>query len=329
MSQILIEEQAFLRLENDIRAIDPNLEIVLMRHDGSLSLAGRTVTLKEVKPEIAWLSLDLARAGLVTQYIQSVLEAGTVKWLQTFNAGLDQSFYRELFNQGIRITRSSAQAIAIAEYVIANVMVGYQSVFERKQHQLAHKWQRAPFKELWQTCWVIVGFGHIGQEIAKRVRAFEVKVIGVRRSTREHPLADTMITLDRLFDYLPQADVVVLACPLNEQTKDLANRAFFQRLKPGATFVNIARGKLVDQPALIEALQEGTLAHAVLDVFDPEPLPPDSPLWEVDRVTVTPHSSNAGSGTPRRGDMLFLENLRRFLAGEPLLNETNDDNPQI
>jgi phosphoglycerate dehydrogenase-like enzyme len=176
---------------------------------------------------------------------------------------------------------------------------------------------------------VIVGFGHIGQEIAKRVRAFEAKVVGVRRSTSEHPLADTIITLDRLTDYLPQADVVVLACPLNEQTKGLANSAFFQHLKPGATFVNIARGKLVDQPALIEALQEETLAHAILDVFDPEPLPPDSPFWDMAKITVTPHSSNAGSGTPRRGDMLFLENLRRFLAGEPLLNETNDENTQI
>lgn len=324
MPQILIEEQAFLRLENEIKAIDPNLEIVLMKRDGSLSLNGQAVTLEHVKPEIAWFSLDLARAGLTTRYIQTVLEAGSVKWLQTFNAGLDQGFYRELFNQGIRLTRSSAQAIAIAEYVIANVMVGYQGVFERRQYQLAHNWHRTPFKEIWQSCWMIVGFGNIGQEIAKRVRAFEAKVIGVRRSTREHPLAGRMITLDQLAEYLPQADVIVLACPLNEQTKGLANRAFFQHLKPGATFVNIARGKLVDQPALIEALQEGTLAQAILDVFDPEPLPPDSPFWDMDKVIVTPHSSNAGSGTPLRGDSLFLENLRRFLAGEALLNEANE-----
>jgi phosphoglycerate dehydrogenase-like enzyme len=105
----------------------------------------------------------------------------------------------------------------------------------------------------------------------------------------------------------------------------LADKTFFQKMKKTATFVNIARGKLVNQKDLIEALQAGTPSSAILDVFDPEPLESDSPLWDMDKVIITPHSSNAGSGTHSRGDRLFLENLSRFLEGRPLLHEADPE----
>jgi phosphoglycerate dehydrogenase-like enzyme len=295
-----------------------------MKADGLLYLNEQPITAEAARPDVAWFNVGLMRANLAQPYIRTVLAAGTVKWLQTFNAGLDQPFYQTMFDQGIRISASSAQAIAIAEYVIANVLACYQDVFGRKDYQQAHQWQRTIFKELWHTSWLLVGFGNIGQAIAKRIRAFECQVIAVRRSGQAHPLADTVITLDQLTDYLPQADVVVIACPLTDETTGLANSTYFPRLKPGATFVNIARGKIVDQPALIEALNQGRVAQAILDVFDPEPLPPDSPLWDMENVLISPHASNGGINTPLRGDLLFLENLRRFLANEPLLNEAQN-----
>ena len=321
MTTILIQEQAYLRLKDDLNAISPTLEFVLMRDYGSLSANGRPITIAEAQPEVAWLNVGLARVNLTQPYVRAVLESGTVNWMQTFNAGLDHAFYQDILKQGIRISGSSAQAIAIAEYVIANVLAHYQGVFERKEHQKAHHWQRMGFKELWRTCWLLVGFGNIGQELAKRLRAFEVEVIGVRRSGQAHPLADVIITQNELAEYLPKADVVVIACALNDETKGLANRKFFQRMKPGTTFVNIARGQIVDDQALIEALNEGIVSQAILDVFDPEPLPPDNPFWDMKNVILTPHLSNSGSNTPLRGDLLFLENLRRYLANEPLLNE--------
>jgi phosphoglycerate dehydrogenase-like enzyme len=292
-----------------------------MKPDGLLYANEQPISLEAAKPDVAWFNVGLMRANLAQHYIQTVLAAGSVKWLQTFNAGLDQAFYQTMFEQGIRISASSAQAIAIAEYVIANVLACFQGVFERRRYQQAHQWQRTVFKELWHTSWLLVGFGNIGQAVAQRIRAFECRVMAVRRSGQPHPLADTVITLDQLNDYLPQADVVVIACPLTNETMGLANQTFFQCLTPGATFVNVARGKLVDQPALIDALDRGILAHAILDVFDPEPLPPGSPLWDMENVLISPHSSNGGNNTPLRGDLLFLENLRRFLANEPLLNE--------
>ncbi len=323
MTTLLIEEKSYQRLKKEIKSISPDLEALLIGAEGRLSAENEKIDPTTLKPDFAWLNMEILFSGVMEKFVRLVLEGGTVKWLQTFMAGLDFPFYGEMMRKGIRVTRSNAQAIAIAEYVLANVMMQYQGVFDRKRHQAVHTWKVTGFRELWHTKWLIIGFGNIGQEIAKRLRAFDCEVVGVRRSANQHPLADTVITLDRLSEYLPQADVVVLACALNNETRELANRAFFQKMKKNATFVNIARGKLVNQKDMIEALQAGTPAWAVLDVFEPEPLESDSPLWDMDHVIITPHSSNAGSGTHFRGDRLFLENLSRYLKGQPLLNEAD------
>ena len=324
MTRILIEEQAYCRLESQLRAIGAELQFIIMKSDGLLYFDELPITIQAAKPDVAWLNVGLARANLTQQYVQTVLATGTVKWLQTFNAGLDQPFYQAMFDQGIRISASSAQAIAIAEYVIANILAYYQDVFARRRYQQAHQWQKTVFRELWHTRWLVVGFGNIGQAVAQRLRAFECQVVAVRHSGQAHASADLVIAPAQIADHVPQVDGVVIACPLTDETTGLVNAAFFQRLKPGATLVNIARGKIVDEPALIDALKQGIVAQAILDVFDPEPLPPDSPLWDMDNVLISPHSSNAGENTPLRGDLLFLENLRRFLANEPQLNEAQD-----
>ncbi len=321
VTRILIEEQAYSRLEHQLRAIRADLEFILMKGGGLLYLNEQLITTAAAKPDVAWLNVGLVRANLGQHYVQAVLTAGTVKWVQTYNAGLDQPFYQAMLDQGIRISASSAQAIAIAEYVIANILACYQGVFTRRRYQQAHQWQKTVFKELWHTRWLLVGFGNIGQAVAQRLRAFECEVIAVRRSDQAHALADQVITLGQMAEYLPQVDGVVIACPLTDETAGLVNETFFQQLKPGAALVNIARGKIVDEAALIDALRRGIVEQAILDVFDPEPLPSDSPLWEMDNVLISPHSSNAGENTPLRGDLLFLENLRHYLANEPLLNE--------
>lgn len=321
MNRILIEETAYNRIESQLKEISAELTFILMKPDGQLYFDGQPITIEAAKPDVAWLNVGLVRASLAKTYVEAVLSAGTVKWLQTYNAGLDQPFYQAMFEQGIRISASSAQAIAIAEYVLGNVLACYQNVFERRRYQQAHKWQKTVSKELWRTRWLLYGFGNIGQAVAQRLRSFECQIIAVRRSGQEHPMADEVISPENLFEHLPTVDGVVLACPLTSETIGVVNEAFFQVLKPGATLVNVARGKVIDQPALLRALNQGIVAQAILDVFDPEPLPPDSPLWDQPHVLISPHSSNAGENTPLRGDLLFLDNLRRYLANEPLLNE--------
>jgi len=323
MTTIFIEAQAFQRLEAELRSIEPPLAFVLMQPDGRLTLNGKSISVDDARPEIAWLNGGLARTRMIPTYVKAVLAAGTVKWLQTFNAGLDHAFYRDLFAAQIRISNSNAQAIPIAEYVIANVMAHFQNISQRKIQQQNHRWQRSVFREVWRSRWLLIGFGNIGQALAQRLRAFECKIIGVRRSAEAHPLADQIVPRAQLPEVLPTADVVVIACPLTEETRGLADRGFFERMNPEAVLVNIARGKVVDQPALIEVLKEGRIAHAILDVFDPEPLPENSPLWDMANVTVTSHTSHFGNNTELRGDLLFLENLSRYLAAEPLLNEVS------
>jgi len=325
MVSLLIEEHSFLRIESEIRSIHPDINVIVMNGDGDLRHHGEDVAVAYAKPDIAWLSLDVYLKGLMMRYVQLIQRAGSVKWMQTFGAGLDRPFYRDLFKQGMKITKSNAQAIAIAEYVISNVMALFQGTFERKLHQDAHHWKKTSFRELWKTRWLITGFGNIGQEIAKRVKGFDCEVIGVRRTPTKLPNADSMITLNELPENLPHADVIVLACSLNEETRGLADRHFFQNMKSGSIFVNIARGALVDHEALSAAIKNRAPAYALLDVFDPEPLPEESPLWELENTIITPHSSNAGSGTQHRGDLLFVENLRRFLSSEPLLNEAREE----
>lgn len=325
MTKLLIEKNAYDRVESEIRSIRPDVEAVILDGSGNLWLKGEPVAIEDAKPEIAWLSVDLISLGLMETFADFVLRSGSVKWMQTFNAGLDRPFYREIFTRGIRISNSDAQAVAIAEYVLANVMTLFQKSFERKAHQDAHRWQKTTFRELWRSRWLIVGFGNIGRRIAGRLKGFDCHVTAVRRTPESHPDADEMIALSHLPSHLPQADVVVLACSLNEETRGLAGRDFFQKMRKGSVFVNIARGALVDPEALAEAIKRKAPQFAVLDVFDPEPLPPESPLWALPDTILTPHSSHAGSGTRQRGDLLFTENLQRFLAGKPLRNEILDE----
>ena len=322
MTTLFLHENAYQRIKKDIQSMDADLNIVLMKSDSSLHDENGLVEPGNIKPDVAWYSVDVLLSGLSEKYFELVGRAGTVKWLQSFMAGLDLPIYKKLFRQGVRITRSNAQAIAIAEYVLANVLALYQGAFKRRELQKAHEYRMTGFRELWHTTWLIVGLGNIGQEIARRVRAFEGEVIGVRRASASDPLAREVISLERLPEFLPRADVVVLSCALNQQTEGLANRAFFSQMKENSTLVNIARGKIVDQEDLIEALRAGRPTQAILDVFDPEPLDKESPLWDMDNVIITPHSSSAGNGTMPRGDRLFLDNLTRFLRGETLINET-------
>jgi len=174
MVTLLIEENSFLRVEPEIRSINPDIKVVVMTSDGDLHCNGSAIAIEDAKPDIAWLSFDLFANNLMQKFAESILRVSSVKWMQTFNAGLERPFYRDIFKQGTRITKSNAQAIAIAEYVISNAMAVFQGIFERKIHQNRHQWKKTSFRELWRTRWLIIGFGNIAQEIASRVKSLIV-----------------------------------------------------------------------------------------------------------------------------------------------------------
>jgi phosphoglycerate dehydrogenase-like enzyme len=321
--RLIVFEPALKRVERQLAALGGALELVVVGEDGAITCNGQVLDDETAQPEAGWFSIESATSPGGRALVISLLKSRRLTWVQTVAAGVDHPIWRQLVDKGAILTTGHGQAISIAEYVLAEVIAHFQRIGERRAEQAAHRWTRLPFREIAGAHWVIVGFGAIGQAVAERARAFGARITGVRRSGAAHPLADRMGTLAEVRSLLPDADVVVLAAPLNDATRNLADAAFFAAMPPRSVLVNVGRGDLVDEPALLAALDRGVPEHAVLDVFHAEPLAEGSPFWDHPRVALTPHASAFGSGQPARNDALFLENLRRRLAGEPLLYEAD------
>jgi phosphoglycerate dehydrogenase-like enzyme len=176
-------------------------------------------------------------------------------------------------------------------------------------------------REVHGTTWLVFGLGAIGTEVAIRARAFGARTIGCRRSPTGSEPVDEMVSPDRVLDRVGAADVVVVAAPATPQTRHVVGEAFLSRMRPRSILVNVARGSLVDEAALLAALALGRPETAVLDAVASEPPPLDSPLWDHPNVVLTPHNAFAGEGNDQRNIDLFLGNLRRYVEGAPLVND--------
>lgn len=309
-------------IRDRLEALDLDLEIATFSDASAYTLDGKEIVAEEMEVDYLWLRTDINADSRDTVFA-NVLKTKRIGVLQTFNAGLDHPFYAELSGKGTRICNSSAQGVAIAEFVFGQIMSVLQPIAEQRQMQADRDWRMTPYSEISQTHWLVLGHGPIGQALTKRLKAFEAEVSVIRRTAVPTAHADRVGAASDLQSFLPDADIVVLACPLNEQTRGLVDVAFFRAMKPGAILVNIARGPLIDDGALIKGLDQGTPSLAILDVFHTEPLPDDDPLWSHPKVCMTPHTSFAGNGSQGRWDQLFLDNITRFVADEPLGQEVD------
>jgi phosphoglycerate dehydrogenase-like enzyme len=322
--QILMTKAAYERVGERLAKVAPDAQVVTAVSKDLYELGGQPIAAEDIDPEVVWLSLDSYASGTLGQLYGRLMKSASPRWTQIMAAGIDNPIFRNILEKGVRLSKSSAQATPIAEYVVAHALSLQVPIPAQAALQAQHEWKSTPYRELAHTRWVMAGFGNIGHEIAKRIKPFGVDLTVVRRSPKaQGDLADRVITLSDLPGVLPDADVVVLACALNDETRNMCDAAFFQALKPGAILINIGRGGLVDEDALKAGLDRDQPAHAVLDVFATEPLPADSWFWDHPKVRVSAHTSNSGDGNLGRGDELFLENLRRYLAKEPLLNEAD------
>lgn len=310
------------RVLDRLAALNLPLQVLPLLEDGRCMVGDRPGPLSEAPAEAVWLTSDMG-GRTFEACLKSIAASRTVRWVQTFNAGLDHPGYRAIAARGIRIGASSAQAVAISEYVFAHVLDLYQGLAERRAAQAAGEWKQLPFREIAGTRWLLVGYGNIGREIGRRAGAFGAHVIGVRRSGAPAPHADEVCTMNELRDRLGDADVVVLCCPHSSETDRLVDAGFLAAMKHGAVLVNVARGGVVDDSALLAALDSGRVGTAVLDVFEPEPLPRRSRYWTHPSVHLTGHCSFAGNGTRGRADDLFIANLPRYAKGESLVNEVD------
>jgi len=208
--------------------------------------------------------------------------------------------------------------------VIAMIFAAAKKVPEHLAAQARHEWQReSPHAEVREATLVILGLGSIGTELARLATGVGMRVIGIRRdvrSDRPAPGVERVMPPDRLAEAAREADYLAVTAPLTPQTKGMVSAEVLRALKPTAWVINIARGPIVDEAALATALASKRIGGAALDVFDTEPLPAASPLWSLENVIITPHISNSSPRLRARSLALVTENVRRFKAGEPLLN---------
>ncbi len=295
-------------------------EALVMQADGTL--AGG-IAWEDAGAEIAWPTADLFDPDApLRAFFAFLLQSTTLRWIQSPAAGVDAPVFAQLVRNGVRLTTSHVTDIPISEYVLRAVLDHYQRPGEWAASSAERAWHRHEFREVHGTTWLVLGLGSIGAATAVRARAFGAKVIGVRRSPTGDEPVDLMIRPADVLAHVGEADVVVLAAPATAETRHVVDAAFLAAMKPQSLLVNIARGALVDEDALVAALDLGTtIESAVLDVTAIEPLPADSPLWNHPRLTITPHDAAGGTGRLERSAELFVENLRRYTAGEELLHE--------
>jgi phosphoglycerate dehydrogenase-like enzyme len=257
------------------------------------------------------------------------LSAPKLGWVHCDHAGLNRSARPEVFERGLIVTGSAGRSAAsLAQHGFFFALSLLYDVRALLAAQAEHRWRGAPHVErkhaLWGKTLGIVGFGHTGREMAAIGRVFGMRVVVYRRSVSV-PSSDVDLmlsaraghSLDLLLD---EADVIMLAASLSDATHHLFAAEQFRRMKPHSVIVNMARGGLIDEAALIDALRTGEIAGAGLDVFETEPLPPESPLWNLTNVILTPHVTPQMPDKTQRSIDTIVENIRRYRAGEPLLN---------
>ena len=250
--------------------------------------------------------------------------APRLRWIQAVGSGVGQFVPSRLPEGGITLTNAAGVgAVPIAEWVLARILAIYKRLDQHAEQQRAHLWQESMGALVEGRTALVVGLGAIGTAVATRLRAFGVRVIGVKRSWTPGataPEADELIGPAQLHEALGRAHIVVVAAPGTGANENMFDEAAFAAMRRGAIFVNVARGSLVDEDALVAALRTGHLRAAAIDVARVEPLPPDSPLWDAPNLAISPHSSASGDRYLERVADLFYDNLARYVAGTELRN---------
>ncbi|RIK47022.1 MAG: hypothetical protein DCC58_01345 [Chloroflexi bacterium] len=245
--------------------------------------------------------------------------ATSLRWFQVMGAGLEKlAAAADSLPPGVQVTNlKGVFGGAMGEYALTYILAHAQNVRGIVQAQQRRAWDPFTPERIEGATVGVIGLGSIGQEVVKRCASLGMRVLGLRRSPGSVAGVEQVFTLDQIDEFLPQCDYLVCVVPQTAETIGLLSRDRLALLKPSAFVVNMGRGTIFDEAALYDALKSQRIAGAALDVFPTEPLPPDSPFWELENVYITPHIS--GMNRPDDVVRVFLENMQRYLAGEPLL----------
>jgi phosphoglycerate dehydrogenase-like enzyme len=313
---------AWERWKDRIRAVAPGVVPRLSDPRLSDATAPHGVGFDDGPAQVAWVTFDIwADRSDAGAWLDRMAAVEGLEWCHTSSAGIDHPAYRALAERGVTLSASHVTGGPIADYVLRAGLDALQEAGAWRAAQAAGEWRRHGFREMADTTWLVIGLGAIGSQVVTRAQAFGARVVGCRRSPVGDEGCDLVVTPDQLPDVVGQADVVVLAAPAGIDGRPLVDRGLLARVRPGAILINVARGQLVDEEAMVAALDEGRLATAVLDVFIGEPLPAGHRLWTHPKVVVTPHDSSSGSGREERAAQVFLEELARWRDGDPLAGQ--------
>lgn len=302
---------------DEVTAIDPAIDVVRLVGDEHVAPGDlERITIAFFSGD-TWPDRSSAFLGACTR-------APNLEWLQTFSAGTDHPIFGTIRDAGATLTNSSgSSAPSIAQTVMLYLLALSRDLPGLGRAQAARRWETASAQDLDGLRLGIVGLGEIGSEVARLATAFGMDVVGLRRTVRGDEICETW-TIDRLHELLGRSDAIVVAAPLNAETNGLFDATAFAAMRPGAWFVNVGRGEIVDEEAMVAALHSGHVGGAGLDVFATEPLPADSPLWAFPNVIITPHSSGTTDRSRIRSVDQFIDNFRRWTADEALRNVTHD-----
>jgi phosphoglycerate dehydrogenase-like enzyme len=314
--RILLSRPAAQRLETQIREVLQGREVVLL-HPGAAEAA--TADIAFVSRDVTGLSTKHRILPDTQRFYDTLLAARGLRWVHVHSAGADRAVYLELRARGVQLTTSAgANAPVVAQTALLGVLALARHWPRLVAAQREHRW--APLiesglpRDLAGQTAVVVGWGSVGREIGRLLQAVGLEVVAVRRDADASD-DKRVVGSAHLHAVLPQADWLVLACALTPQTRGLIGERELALLPRHAHVVNVARGEVVVEPALVDALRAQRIAGAYLDVFAHEPLAPDSPLWDLPNVIATPHSAGFSDANERHVDRMFLDHLGRFAAG--------------
>lgn len=295
-----------------LREVAPDAEIVLLSPDGTWSADPANL-------DCFFFSEDLYYLPEAAGAFISLLDTAPPKWMQTASTGVDHAIFAFLIESGATVTNSpGVHGGPIAEYVFAYILSHAKRLPQHAANHSEHQWQPLGSVELAGQTLGIVGYGGIGESCARLGQAFGMRTIATKRRAPNDAYLDQHLSPDRLHELLAVSDYVVLCCPLTDQTLNLLDADALAAMQSNAVLINVARGRVVDHDALAVALQSGAIAGAVLDVAPLEPLPPESPLWELPNCQITPHDSCHVDASYLRTAEFFFTNLSRLQNGEPL-----------
>ena len=288
-------------------------------------------------PDYSRLAEELPDTDIFVGYSlrpEQLKVAPKLKWIHSTAAGVSQLAYPELRHSGVLVTNPSGVfSVPMAEHTMGMMLALARNFPDSVRHQDRANWgqqeitdQPQRLAELNGNVLLIVGFGSIGHELARRAKAFDMRVWGVSRTGKgDASLAERVAPVSELHKVLPEADYVIIAAPETPDTKKLIGPNEFALMKRGACVINVSRGTLLDEAALIRALEEGRLAGAALDVTETEPLPPQSPLWKAPRVFITPHTSAMSDRLWLRQTEMLVDLLERWFDGREMYNVVDLD----